>query len=71
MTFAVLTLLLCIHGVLQKSSQNMVNSIQIPFYEDYQVELVDEQQENSTTCFNDCNLIIVSFMFYIYILLLF
>ena len=50
---------------------DMVNSIQIPFYEDYQVELVDEQQENSTTCFNDCNLIIVSFMFYIYILLLF
>ena len=49
----------------------MVNSIQIPLYEDYQVELVDEQQENSTTCFNDCNLIIVSFMFYIYILLLF
>ena len=49
---------------------HMVTSIGIPFYEDYEIQLVDEQQENATTCFNNSNLIIVSFMFYIYSLLL-
>ena len=49
---------------------HMVTSIGIPFYEDYEIQLVDEQQENATTCFNNSNLIIVSFMFYVYSLLL-
>lgn len=44
----------------------MINAIKIPFYEDYTVELVDEQQTNSTICFNNSNVVIVSFMYISY-----